>query len=223
MKKILIVLVVVILIGAIGFGGWYLFLKKNGEGGSCANDSKCQEGLKCINKICSSGKAGSACDQKSDCKTQFCVSGKCTEGKAGDTCVTYKECAEGLFCQKSICAAPPNYSKYFSKVIISKMKTGMPPGPNNVPVESTVFSATDGIEVDFRGVKPTTVGNYYYEFVDAVSGEVVISSKDRQELNFAGGDTGFGTDLVILKAGTYDLNIYFNNELVFSSPIVISQ
>jgi len=220
MKKIITILIIVIVLCLAGAGGWYFFSKKNSEGGVCASDSKCQEGLKCINKICSSGEVDSVCLQKSDCKTQLCVDGRCTEGKVGDSCVTYNDCLPGLLCQKSLCITPPDSAKYFNKVIISKMKTGMPPGPDNMPVETTEFKDGDGIEVDFRGVKPTAKGDLYYDFIDAVTGETVVTSKDQWELKLAGQDTGFGTD-IRMGAGVYDFNLYFNNELVSTTQITV--
>jgi len=220
MKKIITILIIVIVLCLAGAGGWYFFSKKNSEGGVCASDSKCQEGLKCINKICSSGEVDSVCLQKSDCKTQLCVNGRCTEGKVGDSCVTYNDCLPGLLCQKSLCITPPDSAKYFNKVIISKMKTGMPPGPDNMPVETTEFKDGDGIEVDFRGVKPTAKGDLYYDFIDAVTGETVVTSKDQWELKLAGQDTGFGTD-IRMGAGVYDFNLYFYFLLLSTSLIIL--
>ena len=225
MKNVLITILVIVILTAAGFAGWYFLFKKFPEGASCASDQKCEAGLKCINKICSSGQAGSNCETKSDCQTSFCVNDKCTQGKKDDTCVTYKDCATGLLCQKSTCSTPPDYSKYFSNVVISKIKPGQAPGPNNVPVETTEFKTTDGIEIDFAGVKPTTIGQFYYEFVNPTTGQTVMSSKDRdpedQKLN--GKDRGTGTDLSLTSPGTYDLNIYFKDELVYTMQIKISQ
>jgi len=247
MKKVIWVIVVVIVLVALGFGGWYLFLKKSFEGGACSADSKCQTGLKCVNKICSSGKVGSVCANKDDCQTGFCVNGKCTEGKIGDNCstktdcktgfcvntkctegklgdacTTYKDCNAGLLCIKGTCSQKPDYSKYFDKVTISKMKPGMPPGPKNPTTPTTTFNAaTDAIEVDFVGVKPTTVGPYYFEIVKSTTGEVAKSTKNEMETKFNGRDTGSGTDLGNVEPGEYDLNIYYNNELVYSTQITV--
>jgi len=206
---------------ALAFGGWYYFIKKSPEGGSCQNASKCEKGLNCIDKICSSGKTGSYCGQKSDCTSNYCVNKKCTEGKVDNACTSYNDCGTGLLCQKGSCAKPPTYSQYFDKVTISKIKPGMPPGPNNVPVVTTEFKSSDGIEIDLGGVKATTKGDFYYEVVDQVSGIALMSSKNNpQTLN--GKDFGTGTDLPV-PAGEYNLNIYFANQLVYTSVIKVTK
>jgi hypothetical protein len=58
--------------------------------------------------------------------------------------------------------------------------------------------------------------------VDAVTGEITRTSKDQWELKLEGRDTGFGTDLRV-NPGVYDFNIYFKNELIFTTQITISQ
>jgi len=222
MKKTIGAVVVIFILAILGYGGWYLFLKKNPEGGACTTDAKCQTGLKCINKICSSGEVGSVCESKDDCKTGYCVNNKCTEGKLGDACATYKDCNTGFLCIKGGCSQKPDYSKYFEKVVISKMKPGMPPGPNNPTMPTTTFNAaTDAIEIDFIGVKSTTVGPYYFELVNSTTGEVARSTKNEMETKFNGRDTGMGTDLGNVEPGEYDLNIYYNNELVYSTQITV--
>lgn len=224
MKNALLIIILIIVIAALGFGGWYYFIRKSAEGGSCTNDSRCEQGLKCLNKTCSSGKKGSSCSQKSDCTTGYCVNNLCTEGKKDDACKTHNDCQKGLLCQKSICATPPDYSKYFDKIIISKMKPGMGPGPNNPTTVTDTFKTTDAIEIDFGGVKPTTIGEVYYEMVDPITGEVVRTSKNEIGMQkLEGQDRGTGTSLSNLSPGEYDLNIYFNNELVYSTPIKITQ
>lgn len=221
-KALLIVLIVIFLV-AVGVGTWYLFMKKSAEGETCNTNSKCETGLNCANKICSSGKAGSSCATKTDCKTDYCVNGKCTDGKVTDACITYKDCDAGLYCKTGACTTPPDYSKYFNKVTISKMKPGLPPSSSNPLTVTTSFKTTDAIEVDFTGVKTTTIGTFYYDFVDSATGEIVRSSKNEQELRFAGRDTGTGTDLSNLSLGTYDLNIYLVDELVYTTQVTIGQ
>jgi len=140
----------------------------------------------------------------------------------GDACATYKDCNAGLLCIKGACSQKPDYSKYFEKVVISKMKPGMPPGPNNPTTPTTTFNAaTDAIEIDFVGVKPTTIGPYYFEIVNPTTGEVARSTKNEMETKFSGRDTGSGTDLGNVEPGEYDLNIYYNNELVYSTQITV--
>lgn len=201
MKKIIIAIFVIIILIVLGFGGWYFFLRKLPEGAVCKSIESCETGLKCVNQICSSGKSGSACVNKTDCLTPFCVegkcaegkrndpcitksdcltdyciNGKCTEGKKDDACSTYKDCEKGLFCKKGVCSEPPSYSQYFNKIVISKMKLGIPPGPNNIPVTTTEFKTTDAIEIDFGGVKSTTKGEAYYEVINPITGEVAFTS-----------------------------------------------
>lgn len=198
MNKVLIVVIVVVVLAAAGFAGWYFFMKKSAEGGGCRNEVQCEQGLKCVKKICSSGKVSSGC-------------------------VTYKDCAEGLICTKSICTQKPDYTKYFEKVIISKIKPGSGPGPDNPETVTSTFTTADAIEMDFVGVKATTVGEFYYEIVDSTSGEISRSSKNEQALELSGQDRGTGTSLDNVTPGQYDLNIYFKDELVYSTTITVTQ
>jgi hypothetical protein len=221
-SKALLIILIIIVLAAIAGGGWYFFFKKSAEGGACTSNTKCETGLTCANKTCSSGKAGSSCSAKADCKTNYCVNTKCTEGKVSDACVTYKDCDTGFYCKTGACATPPDYTKYFSSVVISKIKPGSGPGPNNPETVTTIFKTTDAIEMDFAGVKTTTVGVYYYEIVNSTTGEVSRSSKNEQELKFAGRDIGTGTSLDNVAPGTYDLNIYFKDELVYTTQITIN-
>jgi len=248
MKKTPVIISVILLILILVFVGWQFLAKKSGEGGSCKTEKDCQTGLKCINDICSSGETGSVCLSKADCLTPFCVEGKCTEGKRGDSCATktdcstnycvnsectegkkndacstYKDCETGLFCKKGVCSEPPSYSQYFNKIVISKMKLGMPPGPDNIPIPTTEFETTDAIEIDFVGVKPTTKGEAYYEVIDLITGEVVFSSSS-YKVKLEGGDIGTGSDLPrIVGEGEFDLNIYYNDELVYTTIIKVTE
>jgi hypothetical protein len=222
MKKSLIIAVIVLVILILGFLGWQFLLKKSADGGVCKSEKNCETGLKCINSICSSGKMGSVCIAKADCLTNYCVSGKCTEGKKGDACSTYKDCEKGLFCKNEICSEPPSYSQYFNKIEISKMKIGMPPGPNNTPIPTAEFKTTDAIEIDLTGVKSTTSGEFYYEAVDSVTGEVVFSTSNYKQ-KVEGRDIGTGSDLPkVVGEGEFELNIYFNNEMIYTTQIRVS-
>lgn len=223
MKNALIAIVIIVILVAAGAAGWFFLIRKSAEGGRCSNDSRCETGLKCLNQKCSSGQKGSSCTQKSDCQTGYCVNNLCTEGKAGNSCKTYNDCEKGLMCQKSLCAVPPDYSKYFSNVIISKIKPGTGPGPDNPETVTNTFTRADSIEMDFVGVKSTTVGDFYYEIVNSTTGEVSRSSKNEQQLTLSGQDRGTGTSLDNVAPGEYDLNIYFNNELVYTTQITVSQ
>ncbi len=222
MKKIAIIIFIIIILIALGLGGWYFFSRKLSEGAACKSAENCETGLKCTNKICSSGKTGSGCGAKADCLTNYCVSGKCTEGKKDDVCLTYKDCETGLLCKKGVCSEPPSYSQYFNKIAISKMKLGMPPGPNNIPVPATEFKTTDGIEIDFIGVNPTTKGEAYYEVIDQTTGEVVFTSSG-YKVKLEGRDTGTGSDLPrVVGKGEFDLNIYYNDEMVYTTTIRVT-
>lgn len=241
----MVILIVAIVLSVAASLGWYFLLKKSLEGESCKNNDKCQADLKCINQVCSSGKLNSVCNQKSDCETDFCVNNKCTngstgsscgdkldcqtgycvnskctEGKKDNACNTYKDCSKELLCQKGVCTTRPDYSKYFDKVIVSKMKPGLPPGPDNPLTVTNRFTQKDAIEVDFKGVKSETVGEYYVEMVDSVTGEIGNSTKF-MKTKFEGHDVGFGTDLQVLEPGTYDLNLYFQEEIIYSTQIII--
>lgn len=198
MKGFLWGLLIIIVLAAAGFGGWYFFLKKNPEGGKCRNPSLCETGLKCVNKICSSGKLGS-------------------------NCVARMDCVSGLLCTKSICAQKPDYSKYFEKVVISKMKPRTKPDPNNLSITNIFSAATDAIEVDFTGVKTTTVGPFYFEFVNPVTGKIVRTTNGHMNTNFEGRDTGAGTDLSDFVPGEYDVNIYYKDEFVYSTTITVTK
>lgn len=169
----------------------------NTEGGICTADANCETGLKCITSKCSSGKVNSAC-------------------------ATYKDCNTGLYCVKSVCSNPPSYSKYFNRIIVSKMKVGMPPGPNNIPIQATEFSAaTDAIEIDVEP-KAGVTGELYYELIDSTTGQTTMSSaSNKMKIDQRGGGTGFGIPMGI--AGDFELNIYFGSELIHTVAVKINQ
>ena len=223
MKKTPIIIGVILLILILVFVGWQFLNKKSAEGGACKSVNNCEAGLKCINNTCSSGKAGSVCISKTDCLVPFCVGGKCTEGKKDDACSTYKDCEKGLFCKAGVCSEPPSYSQYFTKIVISKMKIGLPPGPDNIPIATTEFKTTDAIEIDITGVKSTTRGEFYYEAVDTVTGEVVFTSSGYPQ-KIEGRDIGTGSDMPrVIGKGEFDLNIYYNNEMVYTTVIKVTE
>jgi len=219
MKKLILVIVaLLIIVGAAGIGGWFFFVKKSSEGGPCQSDAKCEIGLKCVVNVCSSGNKDSKCISKSDCKTSFCVYERCTEGAINEACATYKDCQTGLLCKSKICTEKPTYTKYFDKIDISKMKPGMPPGPNNIPIPSTEFKKTDAIEIDITNSKGTS-GEFYTEIIDPISGEKVFTT-DKQQISDSRG-TGFSLPMNT-AAGDYELDVYFNNELIYTVAIKIT-
>lgn len=101
------------------------------------------------------------------------------------------------------------------------MKQGMPPGPNNMPIPTTEFKTTDAVEIDLD-VKPGITGTLYYELVNSTTGMTEMSSANyKQKLRAGGFGTGFGIPYGI--TGDFDLNVYYNDELVYTVPIKISQ
>ncbi|MFA7243936.1 MAG: hypothetical protein WC080_01450 [Patescibacteria group bacterium] len=207
-----VVLGVIILAGA-GFAGWYYFIKKVPEGQACKANNRCTEGTSCISGVCSSGKLGSTCSVKEDCKTDFCSSGRCTNGEVGSSCATYKDCKDGLLCKSKICAVKPSYTKYFDKIEIGQMKPGTPPGPDNIPVPTTEFKAGMSIEVDITDTKGTT-GEFWVEVINQETGERAFVT-EKQTISNPGKGTGFQFN----EVGQFDLNVYFNNELIHSIAI----
>jgi len=169
--------------------------QKAKENEVCNTSKLCEEGLKCLK-------------------------GKCSSGKVDSTCETYKDCQSGLYCLKSICSNPPSYTKYFTKIQIGKMKQGMPPGPNNIPVPTTEFKSTDAIEIDVIA-KSGVSGTFYYELVNSTTGMTEFTTADnKQKVQPGNWGTGFGIPGGL--SGNFDLNIYFNDELVSITAITIS-
>lgn len=167
------------------------------EGGTCVTDTNCGTGLKCI-------------------------TGKCSSGKVSSVCVTYKDCNAGLYCVKSVCSNPPSYSKYFSKIEISKMKPGLPPGPKNISVPTTEFKAnTDAMEIDLTP-KAGVTGEAYFDLINSTTGETAMTSADNK-MKIMNGATGTGFQIPGNLAGDFELNIYFNNELIHTVSVKISQ
>jgi hypothetical protein len=219
-KKIVIIVVFLVLgliiLGTGGFTGWYFFIRKSPEGEICKTSSLCAEGTTCISGKCSSGKAGSVCSIKEDCKTAFCASGRCTEGTAGSSCATYKDCVDDLLCKAKVCAIKPSYTKYFDKIEVSQMKAGIPPGPDNIPVPTTTFTSGQAIEVDFYNSKNTT-GEFWVELINIVTGEKEWAT-DKQTITSSRSGTGFQFN----GLGDFDLNVYFNGELVHNVVITVN-
>jgi hypothetical protein len=103
------------------------------------------------------------------------------------------------------------------------MKLGMPPGPDNIPIPTNEFKTTDAIEIDFVGVKSTTKGEAYYEAINPITGEVAFTSLGYKQ-KLEGRDTGTGSDLPrVVGEGEFDLNIYYNDEMVYTTTIKISE
>lgn len=102
------------------------------------------------------------------------------------------------------------------------MRLGVPPGPNNIPIPTTEFKTSDAIEIDFVGVKSTTKGEAYYEAIHPITGEVMFISSV-YKVKFEGKDTGTGSDLPrVVGKGEFELNIYYNNQLVYTTEIKVT-
>jgi len=167
------------------------------EGGTCTADANCQTGLKC-------------------------VSDKCSSGKVSSVCATYKDCNTGLYCVKSVCSNPPSYSKYFNKIVVAKMKAGMPPSLKNIPIPATEFNATtDAIEIDVDP-KAGVTGEIYYELINSTTGEITMSSAGNK-MKVGNGSSGTGFGIPMGAIGDFELNIYFNNELIHTVAVKINQ
>lgn len=167
---------------------------------------------------------GEACNAKQICAESLkCINNLCSSGKVSEACVNYKDCQSGLYCIKAACSNPPSYKKYFSKITIAKMKQGTPPGPNNMPVPSTEFKTSDAIEIDVTmATKEAAGGTFYYELINSTTGETEMSTAEyKQKIIQGNWGTGFGIPGNLV--GDYDMNIYFNDELIFTTPITISQ
>lgn len=167
------------------------------EGENCTIDANCETGLKCI-------------------------SNKCSSGKVGSVCATYKDCNTGLYCVKSVCSSPPSYSKYFNKIVVAKMKAGMPPSLKNIPIPATEFNAiTDAIEIDVDP-KAGVTGEIYYELINSTTGEITMSSAGNK-MKVGNGSSGTGFGIPMGAIGDFELNIYFNNELIHTVAVKINQ
>jgi hypothetical protein len=210
MKNIYLIIlfsIIIVLLVAIGF----IAFRKAGEGEQCISTGACGNGLKCINELCSSGNSGSFCSIIDDCKTVFCTNNVCSNGKDNELCNTYKDCDKDYLCEKSLCKKKPpvyTWSSYFTKLEMQQMKLGMPPGPDNVPVNAAGFMTTDGINLNIQ-MKSGVTGEIYFEIINPVSGLVIFSYPKFEASGLLG--RGFPAPKI---PGNYQLKIYYKNELV---------
>lgn len=210
MKHIIPTAIIITVIILLVFVGWIAF-RKSGEGEGCEYTASCAEGLTCINSKCSSGKSGSFCSKLDDCKTTFCTNNVCSNGKDKEPCNTYKDCDEGYLCTESLCilkAPEPTWPKYFTKIELQKMFAGIPPGPDNVPVNSTVFKKTDGINLDVA-LKSGVSGEMYFDVINPISGKVLFTFPKFTASGLLG--RGFPAPE---EPGSYQVKVYFKGELV---------
>lgn len=220
MKKnlfsISIAVVIILILIIVGF----MVFKKGGDGDACKEDKDCASNMKCAANICTSGKIGSFCSQKDQCQSKFCVKSKCTEGKEGSLCSSYKDCQNNMLCINSVCKNQPPlpaYTKYLDRIELQKINLGSAPGPKNIPVATTDFKVGDGINVDMQ-FKKDIKGNMYFDMVDSTTGEKIFMFPEFEATGAIG--RGFAAPS---QAGQYDLNIYFNKELITTISFTVSK
>jgi len=210
MKNIISIIlfsIIIILLAGIGF----IAFRKAGEGEQCAYTGACAAGLTCINQACSSGNPGSFCSIIEDCKTTFCTNNICSNGKDNEPCNTYEDCDKDYICEKSLCKKkPPVYTwpSYFKKLELQKMKSGIPPGPDNIPVNAVEFKTTDGINLNIS-MKSGVSGEVYFEMLNPVTGQVIFAYPKFTAEGLLG--RGFPAPKT---SGNYQLKVYFKDELV---------
>jgi hypothetical protein len=216
-KKVIIGLVIslliIILAGGL-FAGWWFFYRVIPTGNTCRINQKCSENGKCISGACSIGAVGSSCNVKDDCKTAFCANGRCSEGTEKSTCSTYKDCVDGLLCKSKTCTIKPSYTKYFDRIDVGWMNPGSPPSAENPITPGTTIKSGKTVEVDILNSKKSA-GTFWVEMVNQETGEIAWTT-DKREINDHSG-TGFQFN----EVGNFDLNVYFNNELVYSVTVAM--
>ncbi len=80
--KIILLVIGIPLLLIIGGVGCLLLADKfleAPEWSACSPGHQCKGGLKCVGKICSSGKLGSYCESQTDCSTPYCINKVCKE------------------------------------------------------------------------------------------------------------------------------------------------
>jgi hypothetical protein len=216
-----IVIVVILVIGGIFV--WQTVSKKSGEGGQCKTDKNCEAGLKCIMNICSSGRTGSVCLSKADCKSGFCVNQKCTEGKEGDPCISYNDC-NGLLCVNSVCSEfseKPDqamFKEYFSVLRLGKVTEWLKEGPPKFQ-ETNIFKLGEQICLDatvLKDVKPE--GEIYNPYEEVVVVPRMAGGPGLKK----GGNIGCSSMPAELSAGKkYEYKVYIGNTLVAVLPFEV--
>jgi len=197
-KKLFVLVMVLALIIVIVLGAWY-FMKKSPRN------------------------IGSTCSSNLMCKSGICVNQKCTEGQKDDVCRSYTDCDKGLSCKANICSEIPDSSVYFNKVVISKMNPLLPVSPDNQVTEAAAFKTTEGVEVAFVGVKAEAKGAYYIELARSDNREIALTTRHLPETKLEGKDTNTAVNISRIEPAEYDLNVYLNSELIYTTPITIDQ
>jgi len=223
MKKPFIVPIIILVILALGFLGWQFLTKKSAEGGPCKTEKNCQEGLKCVNNVCSSGKAGSVCLTKADCLTQFCVNEKCTEGKEGDSCISYNDCDE-ILCINSVCSEfseKPDkamFKEYFTRLRLGTVTEWPKEGPPPFQ-ETNLFKLGDQFCTDATVLKDVSLQGEIYDPYE----EAVVMPRMSGGPSFKqGGNIGCSSLPSELSAGKkYEYKIYIGDTLVAVLPFKV--
>ncbi len=79
------------------------------QGGPCGFDSECEVGLRCLERVCSSGNGeGKPCQDQKDCPSPLrCTLGRCVND-TGQACASSTDCANGQVCAEARCITPIN-------------------------------------------------------------------------------------------------------------------
>lgn len=197
MKKSSLILIVVIIILVLGFAGWWFLFKKSGEGGSCVTTKNCLEGLKCINKICYSG-------------------------KEGDPCNTYEDCQEISLCHNSKCLKiserpdEETFNEYFTDIGLGIL----PPGgelPMDLHQNVEIFTRGGGqlclYGTLIKDASPLTV---IYDSVKKKS----VKTINPKTLSKGGFTSCTPADIVV---GKYEYKVYIGDTLVALLPFEVQQ
>ena len=244
----ILVIVIVVILAIGGIFVWKIDFEKSDEGYQCKADKNCKAGLKCIMNICASGKIGSVCLSKADCKsgfcvenkctegsvgspcqskedclTRFCVNQKCTQGKEGDPCISYNDC-DGLLCVNSACSKfseKPNqaiFKEYFSVLRLGTVKEWPKEGPPPFQ-ETNIFKLGEQICLDATVLKDVSPQAEIYNPYE----EVVVVPRMAGGPGFRkGGNIGCSSMPSELSAGKkYEYKIYVGNTLVAVLPFEV--
>jgi hypothetical protein len=143
-----------------------------------------------------------------------------TLGALGSRCQTYRDCMGGLLCKDGNCSSPPLYAENFIRVELQKINASTIGTGRNMTYAANKFKTTDGLYVELTP-KPEREGMLYSDVNDAVTGEkVMISPKRRLEATHAGA-LGWGLPNPG-RAGKYELNVYFRENLTYSTTFEVT-
>jgi hypothetical protein len=138
-------------------------------------------------------------------------------GGIGTSCQTYRGCQSGLLCKDGNCTAPPLYVRNFIKIELQRINVTV--GGNKTYSAST-FKTKDGMYVELTP-KPDTVGTAYSDVNNAITGEKIMISPKRRLESTQSGPVGWGIQNPE-KAGKYELNVYFNENLTYTTTFEVT-